>query len=293
MRFGCCGNMVASRPDKTGVEIAETLAKNNFDYIELPLAEMVALSDRDFVAVKTQLDIAGIPCESCNNFFPAHVRLTGSDVDFDRISAYLEKALDRAGALRVKTIVFGSGIAKKVPEGFPYDVAYEQLTKVTEMVSAAVEPYGITVAIEPTREPDSNIINTFAEGVEMARNIDKGNIKVLTDNYHVTCLQESLQAVREYGKDYLAHVHISFPNIPMVDDALQLDEVNPWREPELKTMRKGRKFPSLHDGWDYKEFVDAIRSTGYDGRVTVEAFSWGNLDQQIKDAKEFLVAHFT
>ena len=53
MRFGCCGSLVAQNPDKTGVEIVEKIAQYGYDYIELPLAEMMELSDADFAALQS------------------------------------------------------------------------------------------------------------------------------------------------------------------------------------------------------------------------------------------------
>ena len=81
MRFGCCGSLVAQNPDKTGVEIVEKIAQYGYDYIELPLAEMMELSDADFAALCKRVERSGIRCEACNNFFPGRIRLTGPDVD--------------------------------------------------------------------------------------------------------------------------------------------------------------------------------------------------------------------
>ena len=48
MKFGCCLNMVSTKPDGTGAELLDSLAKIGFDYAELPLAEMTALPEADF-----------------------------------------------------------------------------------------------------------------------------------------------------------------------------------------------------------------------------------------------------
>ena len=99
MRFGCCGSLVAQNPDKTGVEIVEKIAQYGYDYIELPLAEMMELSDADFAALCKRVERSGIRCEACNNFFPGRIRLTGPDVDEQAVRAYYAKALERAATL--------------------------------------------------------------------------------------------------------------------------------------------------------------------------------------------------
>ena len=71
MRFGCCLNMVSSEADKgTGIDFIETLSEIGYDYVELPLAEMAALSEEEFLSLKRRIDRTGIKCEVCNNFFP-------------------------------------------------------------------------------------------------------------------------------------------------------------------------------------------------------------------------------
>ena len=88
MRFGCCGSLVASGPDRTGVEIVERLAEYGYDYIELPLAEMMELDGGAFGALRARVEATSLRCETCNNFFPARVRLTGPEADLDAARGY-------------------------------------------------------------------------------------------------------------------------------------------------------------------------------------------------------------
>jgi len=96
VRFGCCGSMVAKDPDKTGVEIVEKLKEIGYDYIELSLSHISSLSDKDFLKLKDRVKSSGIRCEVCNNFFPPDIRLTGMQVNMERINEYLEVALPRS-----------------------------------------------------------------------------------------------------------------------------------------------------------------------------------------------------
>ena len=41
MRYGSSGNLTATQPDKTGIETIEKLKKFGYDYIELPLSEIM------------------------------------------------------------------------------------------------------------------------------------------------------------------------------------------------------------------------------------------------------------
>lgn len=271
MRFGCCGNLIATGADKTGMEFIGEIASLGFDYVELPLAEMTALSEDDFHRLEDIVKESGIVCEACNNFFPASVRLTGPKVDAGKIESYLESALTRAQVLGVSVIVFGSGGAKRVPQGFPYEKAYDQLLDVTQRISALTLPLGITIALEPMRRPDCNILNTFAVSVDFARQLNCSNVKVLIDYYHMKCEKESPDVLLQYGREYLAHVHFSNPSIPCLNGKKDPEAISQIFEDELSRRGWWRTFPAENDGEDYSRFIANLKTIGYTGRVSLEA----------------------
>ena len=58
---------------------------------------------------------------ACNGLVPPDLRLTGPNVDYEKIRDFAEKSFARLAKLGVKMIVFGSSKAKEVPEGFDLD----------------------------------------------------------------------------------------------------------------------------------------------------------------------------
>ncbi len=246
MKFGCCTNMIAACPDGTGIEHVESLARAGYDYVELPLAQIMDLSHEEFGSLKRKMEEANIPCEACNNFFPARIRLTGENTDKAAISEYTEAALDRAAQLGAKTVVFGSSGAKNVPGGFPHEKAWTQLVFLLRNIDEAAGKHGITVAIEPLNRLESNIINTAEEGLRLAQDVNRANIKLLVDYYHLAMEKESPDILKKAGK-YIRHVHFARP--------------------------EGRVFPGGSDPEDYSLFFKKLADTGYDGRVSVEAYS--------------------
>lgn len=247
MRFGCCLNMVASNPDGTGREHLRTLKESGFDYAELPLAEMMALSDESFRALGEDLKRYAIACEVCNNFFPGTIRLTGPDADLTRVMPYVRQAMERAGSLGVKRVVFGSGKAKNVPDGFSMKRGYEQIVALLQAVSPIADAQGITIVIEPLRQAECNLINTFREGCCLARDVNCKNISVLVDFYHLTVEKESPAVLCELGPQFLQHVHFANPT--------------------------GRVYPLHKDEADYLPFIHALHTAGYDQRISCEAYT--------------------
>lgn len=270
MRFGCCGNLVAAGPDKTGIEIVETIAGFGYDYIELPLAEMMDLSREEFDTLKKRLEAAGMRCEVCNNLFPARIRLTGPDVKMDEIEDYLKKALARARELGVEAVVFGSGTAKTVPEGFPMEDAHKQVIEITKLAAPIAGKNGILIVIEPIRKPECNIINSFKEGAELAELVNDKNVEVLIDYYHMVWEKESPEILLDCGKKHLRHVHFANPNLPN---------------------EEGRIYPERMEEWNYSEFIRILHEIGYDGRVSIEAGA-ADFNHSAKAALDFLHTYF-
>ena len=257
MRFGCCLNMIAKGPDGTGIEYIEALAKAGFDYAELPLAEMMALPDGQFQELVRRVAGSGVHCEACNNFFPKTERLTGESADLGKSLDYARRAMDRAALLGAERLVFGSGGAKNVPEGFPMEKGYAQVVELLGRLAPEAVARNITISIEPLRKAECNLINTFQEGCRLADDVGADSVRVLVDYYHLTEEQEPAYHVADLGPGHLAHVHFARP--------------------------EGRVYPNLTDGHDYSAFAAALLAAGYDGRVSCEAYTQ-NFEQDAPQA---------
>lgn len=266
MRFGCCSNMVAEGAEGTGIEIIEKMAEYGFDYIELPLAQMMALSDEQFAALKERVNNSKIRCETCNNLFPATIKLTGPKVDKEQIETYCKRALKRAGELGVEYVVFGSGPAKNVPDGFPMGKGYRQVVNLLEGIALVAKENNIIIAIEPLRKFECNLINTFKEGCQLAKEVCSPHVRVLVDYYHLTQEQEPIQHILDLGREYLVHTHFA--------------------------KNEGRVYPeNMAEDSAYRPFIDALKAIGYEGRVSCEAYV-EDFDRQAKQAIRFFKENF-
>ncbi len=257
MRVGCCTNMVAAYPDGTGIEHIKTLKDAGYDYIELPLAQMMELSDKEFNILKDRVYSSGINCEACNNFFPAKIRLTGNEVKQNEIERYVNAAVDRASQLGVKVIVFGSSGAKNVPPGFPANKAWKQIVKVLRDINEIVKPRGITIVIEHLNRSESNIVNTVSEAYKLANEVDRENIRLLVDYYHLIKEFDDPGVLAGMG-ECIRHIHFARP--------------------------EGRTFPGWTDSDNYGIFFDCLKEIRYAGRISIEAYT----DEFYKDAKKSL-----
>lgn len=247
MRFGICVSMAAADPAGIGTARIADAAALGFDYVELPLAQVMALDEDAFEAGPlAALRASGIPCACMNNFFPASIRLTGSNADHAGALAYAERALNRAAVLGAKCVVFGSGGARNVPDGFPTGEALGQLLALLKALAPIARRNGVTLVIEPLNRIESNIVNSLAEGLALARGARDPAVACLVDFYHARLDGDPVAAISEAGS-LLRHVHLA------------------------RTF--GRSMPVAADEDAYRPFFAALNAIGYDATLSLEAFT--------------------
>jgi sugar phosphate isomerase/epimerase len=225
-----------------GLEAAKAAG---FDYVELGTTEIAALSDAEFEAALARAKAIGIPTPNANLFLPGTLKLTGPQpATVDEQMAYVRKAFDRLQRLGVSILCFGSGGARRVPDGFPKEQAFAQLVAFGKRIAPEAQARGITVVIEPLRRQETNIINTAAEGLDLVTAVGHPNFQLLIDFYHLASEQED-PAIVVKARDHLRHLHTANPH--------------------------GRVFPLDWAEFDYAPFFARLREIGYAGRISVEA----------------------
>lgn len=214
-----------------------------YDYIEMNLSALAAAPEQDFAWVVAQSREVGMPVEALNVFVPGSIPLVGPSVDIQAIESYLVEAFSRASTLGARVIVFGSGGARRVPEGFDHDEALSQIADFLRLCDRLLTPYNLRIAIEPLCSRECNILNTVREATALAKSLGLPKVGVLGDTYHMHEEGEPLSALAEAGP-LLWHVHVANP--------------------------VGRLYPRPGDGGDYAAVFEALQQGGYDGRISVE-----------------------
>ncbi|HLV79908.1 MAG TPA: sugar phosphate isomerase/epimerase family protein, partial [Chthonomonadaceae bacterium] len=197
MRFGVCA----------GVEAAPWLADTGYDYIELSAAGDLIPDEEEEAWKQKRWAIEKMPlrAEAFNSFVRAG-KIVGPEADAERLWRYVHRALSRAEEVGGAVIVFGSGGARNIPEGFPRETARRQLMDFLRFCADASDRTGVVVAIEPLHRAETNFIHKVREGAEIARILDREGVRCLADTYHMEQEDEPLSAIVA-SADVLAHVH--------------------------------------------------------------------------------------
>jgi D-psicose/D-tagatose/L-ribulose 3-epimerase len=242
----------AAQTARTGVQVGYCTGWANvaaakaagFDYVELGTSEIATMDDAAFERAAAELARIGLPTPASNGFLPASLKVTGPAIDSEAQMTYVRRAFDRMRRLGTSLIVFGSGGARRVPEGFDHGEAFLQLVEFGKRIAPEAAMRGITVCVEPLRRQECNIINSAAEGLKLVAAIAHPNFQQMIDFYHLASEKEDPAIVLAAGAR-LRHLHVANP--------------------------QGRVFPQEWTEFDYAPFFANLRRIGYRGRISVEA----------------------
>ena len=247
MQFGVC----ASLDDVPWIKDARA------DFLEANVQAVLAPMD----AARRPPDPAALalPIAAYNCFLPDDLRVTGPDVDAARLATYADRACRRARSSGASVIVFGSGAARKAPDGWPRERAEEQFVEAMRLAGRAAAAAGIIIAMEPLCRAETNILNSLSEGLALLDRARAPGLAILCDLYHLAAEKEPL-ADLDAAAGLLVHVHIAEP--------------------------VGRG-PPRPGGTACRDFFAKLKAIGYDGCVSLEC-GWSDMRKELAPTLEFL-----
>lgn len=234
MHFGICG----------GPELAAVAKQAGYDYWEWSVPGLLKPLEDDaaFTAALKAARATGLPCPVLNCFLPGTLKVTGPAADLAALRAYVTTAFARAKEAGVTHIVFGSGGARQVPEGFDHAEASRQIAAFLKMAGPLARASGVTIAIEPLNPKECNILTSVAEGAAMVRTVDHPAVRLLVDGYHMLRSDNRPEDVEKNGPLFV-HTHVA--------------------------TKENRQMPGT-EPCDLAPFFRALVRGGYTGRLSFE-----------------------
>ena len=268
MRIGCCligspfqlTNGRTTSESKLDIMVSgyETLMEAGFDYAECAVGQLLQLSDEELAEAARLHQNGRLTIESCNCFVPGTIPLTGETTG-DYLP-HIREVYRRMQLVGGDTIVFGSGGARRIPEGFDRERAKAQLDDFMRTAAEIAREYNITIVIEPLNSAECNVILSTTEGADYARRVNHPNLKLLADIYHMSKENEPYEVLLNHA-DILRHIHVSeYPS---------------------------HGYPGREDGVCVRQFADVLKQCGYDGRVTIECH-WTDYAKDVNATAPFM-----
>ena len=214
------------------------------DYVEANVQVLFRpeAPEAEFDELAGRLSAWGGRVLAANCFLPADLKVTGPNVDRGRLERYADTAFRRAARVGVKFIVFGSGGARQVAEGWPLAEGFEQYVRALEVCAPLAAKHGIVLVVEPLNRTECNLVNTVLEGAVAVARVNHPNIRLLVDIFHMLRNGESPDDIVKAGP-WIAHAHVA-----------------------EKTERTA---PGMA-GDDFRPFLAALKRADYEGSLSIE-----------------------
>jgi len=234
MEFGICG----------GIDSLQSIKKSGADYIESTVVGACSMSEEKRNDFHNLLLKHKICCAAFNVLFPGDLPLTGPEAEPKKINNYLDESFSQISVFSPSVVVFGSGQARKKPDGYATDKAFDQLVGVGRAAALEAKKHGFAIAFEALNSNETNLINNLIEAKKLVQAVNEKNFGMVADIFHMQIENEPPEHINECSQ-YINHIHVA--------------------------TKKGRKFPFQSDETELKPYFQALFNINYKGLVSIEA----------------------
>lgn len=218
-----------------------------FDYAELDIPEIVELTEDEFEAFCEKVKREDFPVLTGARALPvAEPWFFTEQFSMEEYRDYMIQACARAKRLGIKKIILGNGKARWLPGKNDRRLEHNFIDLLRFFAETAKEQ-GIEMILEPLGPDYSNYINTLPEAEQAVQATGSSNLFIMADLRHLYRGDEPYEDVVKCA-GLLHHVHVDYP------------ETFP-----------ARPFPTEEDGFDYAPFLSAVKRSGYNDTLTIEA----------------------
>jgi sugar phosphate isomerase/epimerase len=234
MKFGVCCSL----------QDASMVLESGFDYVELPSFDLASETFREAI-------YAGLPVPVTNLFFPGGFNLYTDDWE-----SYAALIFPRARAIGIRTMVVGSGGARRALEGVSLADAEETFVNTVSAMQGIADEFDIVLAPESLNRSETNVGTDLAT---LALALRARGCQFTADSYHV--LQE---AAADGQLQDLSTLMVS--QIPALPAHVHLGDLP--------------RNPPSQDDPQILAFASRLKSLGYKGNVSLEC-RWTDLSEQL------------
>jgi len=234
MKIGVCADPNAG----------QILKDAGFDFIEMGVFGVLKPDKpySDFVTELDRIQKSPLPCLVANCLMPGHMRITGPEVSIQSIKLHLSTVCERAEAAGIKKIVFGSGGARKCPEGFDRAKAFEQLVEFGRILGEEAAKRNVLIAVEPLNKNECNMLNSIRRTLDYVRKVNMPGFRLHADSFHWGMEDEADKDFSEAGSA-ICHAHIA--------------------------TFKSRLAPGFEES-DFTQFFKLLKKCKYDDTISIE-----------------------
>lgn len=164
--------------------------------------------EAEFVKRMEVIKALPLPVRGCNSFLPKTMRVTGPEADHETIEKHAKTVFQRAKRVGVERIVFGSGDARKVPEGFPLKEARAQFATLLRRLAPLAAAENVGIVVETLNSTECNLFPTVPDLLPIIAELNHPSVRLNADLYHMRKEEEDPQVLAD-AIPWLALVEIA------------------------------------------------------------------------------------
>jgi D-psicose/D-tagatose/L-ribulose 3-epimerase len=220
----------------------EKIKSTGFDGVEVPIFEG---DDAHYRKLRTKLDELQLKTSTVAVATPEASAISPDPAIRKAAKERLQKIVRQSAILGADVLCGPFHQALGVFSGSgPTEEEFKHAAEVHRAVAEEAQREGVVLAIESLNRFECYFLNTMAATAAYVRRVDHPNFKALFDTFHANIEEENLPKAFSENAAEIAHVHVS---------------------------NNDRGVPG-RGHIDFRSVFRAIKSSGYDGWLTIEAF---------------------
>lgn len=156
-----------------------------FDYVVLPGVEIAKMTDDEFNLLLKTINENNITVSGYNAYCNGETPIVGDGFSTEKTREYARLMCRRGKALGIKNIGIGAPFARKLPEDYDSEKAFEQGAEFIKITAQEAEKYGFNVLVEGLSRYYCNFVNFLYEAYRLMKKVDMPNVKMVVDFYHM------------------------------------------------------------------------------------------------------------
>lgn len=229
-----------------------------YNGIELALADAEEVNAAEIESSIEKYDME-LPVISTGRVFSeGHLWFTHSEKDIrDKAIQRMKDIIELASQFKANVNV--GRVRGDIAKGNPQEAEKRFFSAMMECSNFAAS-CNVQLLLEPVNRYETNFINSLKEGVEIVGKLNRENIKLMPDVFHMNIEDASIIGSLKEAKDKIGYVHLA--------------DSNRWAPGQGHL--------------NFSQIIDTLKSIGYDGYLTVEILPRPNPNTAAKMAIDYL-----
>lgn len=100
------------------------------------------------------------------------------------------------------------GMFRGLPARDELGASFQRLVEIMQRIAGYARSLGVDLLIEPQNREEFPFIYSTAEGVELVKQVNRPNVGLMLDTFHMLVESEDMVASIEQAMPYLRHIHL-------------------------------------------------------------------------------------